>query len=539
MKTAEPIQISRRLTLLWGPRGRRLVEDVLSSVPASLGALALHLVVIDPRRRQALWAGSRPGRAEAAETEAPCPPTLTAGPASHMLGLAPVLGALGDLDRLHCIPLARGKRNVGILVVDDPPPESLATLRRHARICTAALLLLHDAMVDQRELEGYRALSHLLDVGAPKDRRSLARALGRSMASVTRARTCLVLARADATQPLVVIGSRGYNTRRTQNLVMWPEEEPWASALMAQRVVEIAPERLDSTWRGALGDDTLMLVPVRWLGWVRSALIFPADADKTGGTHLVDPAQLGSVGAHAGLLWQNAELLRRLRRDEEVLQGLMQRSIQVQEEERRRIASDIHDGVTQRIVGIWFRLLALEKLLPEPPDGDEVRRAMQTIKEQVDLSMQEARAAIYNLRPSTLDDLGLVPSLRSLVSEFRADTQVDVDLEVRDERRLPDHIEVGIYRIAQEGLRNIRKHARATRVRLTVQMSPDKVRLTLTDDGRGFMQKKKGAGRLKSFGLESMAERAQMMGAELFVSSTPGEGTRVRASIPVPPEAQA
>jgi signal transduction histidine kinase len=347
---------------------------------------------------------------------------------------------------------------------------------------------------------------------------------------------CLVLARADASQPLAVIGSRGYSARKAHSLVMWPEEEPWASALNRDRVVEIETDEMEPTWREVLGSGRILLVPVRWQGWVRSALMFPADVGKTGGTHLVDPAQLGSVGAQAGLLYQNAELIQRLRRDEEVLQGLMQRSIQVQEEERRRIASDIHDGVTQRIVGIWYQLLALEKRLKLPEGPSEVRVALETIKAQVELTMQEARAAIYNLRPSTLDDLGLIPSLRSLAHDFRSETGVEVDLEVRGERRLPDYVEVGIYRIAQEALRNIKKHARASMARLLLDLGEERVKLTVTDNGRGFQRKKRGGGRLTSFGLESMEERAQMLGAQLFVRSTPGDGTSVRVSIPIPRE---
>lgn len=500
----------------------------------------MHLLAIDPQRHQATWMASRPVRLEASGMEVPCPSRPREGDARSLSALAPLLACLGPLDDLYCIPLSRGARTIGLMVVESPPRRHLPALRRHVRMAASALIVLQDSRLDHRELEGYRALSHLLDVGAPHDRRSLAKALGRSMARVTRARMCLVLARANVSQPLVLIGSRGYNARKAQGIVMWPEEEPWMSALNRDSVIEIATDTMDPGWRDLLGPGRVLVVPVRWQGWVRSVLVFPAN-EETGGTHLVEPAQLGSVGAHAGLLWQNAELIRALRRDEEVLQGLMQRSIQVQEEERRRIASDIHDGVTQRIVGIWYRLLALEKLLPDPVASSDAqitpRTALQTIKEQVDLTLQEARAAIYNLRPSTLDDLGLVPSLRSLVSEFRADSQCDIEMEVRDERRLPDYVEVGIYRIVQEGLRNIRKHANAAQVRLKVQMTDEQVRLTLSDDGRGFQQRKKAGNRLTSFGLESMAERAQMMGAELFVRSAPGEGTRIRVSIPVPRDA--
>ena len=534
---SRPIQVSRQLVSLWGKRGRRLVGDVLGSVPPSFERVPLHLLLLEPQRRQMFWAASRPTREYLDDSESTCPDSLPEGNARLIPALDSLLATLGPLDDLYCIPLARDDRTVGLLVAESPPQRHLPALRRHARLATSGIILLQDSLAEQRELEGYRALSHLLDAGAPHDRRRLARALGRSMAKVTRARICLVLARADATQPLVPIGARGYSMSKAQSLVMWPEEEPWLSALAGDDVGEIDTTHMDAGWSALLGPGRMLMVPVRWQGWVRSVLMFPAEAHRSGRAHLADLAQLGSVGAQAGLLWQNAELIRALRRDEEVLQGLMQRSIQVQEEERRRIASDIHDGVTQRIVGIWYHLLALEKLLPEPVEAGnpqhQARQAMQTIKEQVELTMQEARAAIYNLRPSTLDDLGLIPSLRSLLSEFRSETQADAELEVVGERRLPDYVEVGIYRIVQEGLRNIRKHAQATRARLALQMRDDHVRLTLSDDGRGFQHRQKSSNRLKSFGLESMAERAQMMGAELFVRTAPGDGTHIRVSIPI------
>lgn len=542
MKASRRIRVSRQLAALWGPRGRQLVEDLLRNLPPGFDAIESHVVLLDVPRQQATWAASRNAVPSVTENEISChlPEKLLESTAADILPLRPLFLGLArgrPLDRMHCFPLGRGNRVAGLLVIVSPPRSLLSVLRRYARLAGASLVLMHNVVTDLRELEGYRALSHLLDVGATHDRRSLARALGRSIVAVTRARMCLILARGDPSQPLTLIGSRGYPQHLAHSLVIWPQEEPWASTMERDAVAAVATRRLDAAWREVVGPGRVLLVPVRWKGSVRCVLVFPADTGKTGGTHLLDPAQLGGVGAQGALLWQNTELIQRLRRDEEVLKGLMQRSIQVQEEERRRIASDIHDGLTQRIVGIWYRLLALEKLLGLQQNGrhQEVKLALDTIKAQVDLTMREARAAIYNLRPSTLDDLGLIPSLRSLGTEFRVETGVDVVLEVRGERRLPDFIEVGIYRIAQEALRNIHKHAHATRVGLLLQMGEDTVRLTVSDNGRGFQRKKRVVGAaLKSFGLESMEERAQMLGAQLILRSTPGEGTSVRVSIPIP-----
>ncbi len=537
--------MSPLLKSTWEPRGRQLVVDILQTLPAAVRSRAVHLLVLHRRRGQASWAASRNATLQTPwDGEVPCD-AEHACQASSALDLA---HRVPPLERLLAELVARPRwadtlalplQRVGLLLVEPGerplPARTLSDLRRHLRLAGTALANVQDSLQEARELEGYRALSNLLDSGATRNRRSLIQALGKSMATVTHAKQCLILARANDADPLVPIGSRGYPAERTAPLAVWPHEEPWASLLASEQpMFEVATETLAPAWQQAFDDGSLTVAPIRWKGWVRSLLILPSDAHHAGGSHLLDPARLASVGAQAGLLWQNAELIGRLRRDEEVLQGLIQRAIEVQEEERRRIASDIHDGVTQRIIGLWYKILHLERLLAGATP--EAREVLSTVKQQVDAALQEARAAIFNLRPLTLDDLGLIPSLHSLVSDFRQETGARCDIEVRHERRLPPHVEVGIYRIAQEALRNVKKHAQASAASLSLVFAPDTVRLTVRDNGVGFSRKKRrgGAGRVTSFGLESMEERAHMLGADLFVQSSPGEGTTVRVAVRLP-----
>mgnify|MGYP003544871461 FL=1 len=146
---------------------------------------------------------------------------------------------------------------------------------------------------------------------------------------------------------------------------------------------------------------------------------------------------------------------------------------------------------------------------------------------------------IYDLRPSLLDDLGLSPSLRALaLGQLEGET--DLDLQIDDVRPLPPHLEVALYRITQEALTNVRKHAKASRVKLTLREADGHVTLEIEDDGRGFASQPSPSQRPPtSFGLTGMAERASLIGGELSVRSTPGRGTVVTVRVPTQAEVSA
>jgi two-component system, NarL family, sensor kinase len=224
----------------------------------------------------------------------------------------------------------------------------------------------------------------------------------------------------------------------------------------------------------------------------------------------------------AGAIHQ-ARLHRQLIGRERAHERFVEQVVAAQEAERRRLAGDIHDGISQRLVSLGYHLDAADRTVAEDPGyaAEQIVLA----RRLTDLTLDEARAAIGGLRPPVLDDLGLAGGLASLA---RSMPELEVVLELCDDR-LPEHIEVALYRIAQEALQNVQKHAGAHSARLDFGVSQEVARLEVRDDGVGFRPDEPAPG----YGLGSMAERAELIGGNLEVRSRPGAGTSVIALVPV------
>lgn len=215
---------------------------------------------------------------------------------------------------------------------------------------------------------------------------------------------------------------------------------------------------------------------------------------------------------------------------ETVLKALPRRIVAAQEEERRWIAHEMHDNVSQLLASALFRLHSLRnQLAAEPP------LLFERIQEIIACAQSEVRRISHGLRPSELDDLGLAPALRNLIADFRARTGLEATLRCSAvTAKLPTEIKIGCYRIVQEALTNIERHARARRVVVRAVRTNGKVRLHISDDGIGFSHAKGRRSPGKSLGLEHMRERAELLGAVFTLGSKRGRGTKIEVCFPSP-----
>jgi two-component system NarL family sensor kinase len=240
-----------------------------------------------------------------------------------------------------------------------------------------------------------------------------------------------------------------------------------------------------------------------------------------------DVRLLTMIGSLVAGAVHQARLHRQLGSRERAHETFVEQVVAAQEAERRRLAGDIHDGISQRLVSLSYHLDAADRTVHDDPGYAAAEIVL--ARELADLTLDEARAAVSGLRPPVLEDLGLAGGLASLA---RTLPDVEVELELCEER-LPEHLEVALYRIAQEALQNVLKHADAASARLIFSVSGDTVRLEVRDDGVGFSPEPPAPSALGGYGLNSMAERAELIGGRLSIRSWPGSGTSVVAVVPV------
>ena len=211
------------------------------------------------------------------------------------------------------------------------------------------------------------------------------------------------------------------------------------------------------------------------------------------------------------------------------LTEMSSRVIAAQEEVLRRLSREIHDDAGQTLTTV---LLGLKRLETQATD-ERVRTALPPVRQHVSDALDSLRRLARSLRPSVLDDLGLAPAVRSSVKEFEELMPVTVETDVKAlEARIPGSTEIVLYRVFQEAMTNVAKHASASTVRIAASRSDGLVRMAIEDDGTGF-DATASVTRAHGVGLFSMAERLALVGGSLHVHSTPGVGTSIVAEVPV------
>jgi signal transduction histidine kinase len=209
-----------------------------------------------------------------------------------------------------------------------------------------------------------------------------------------------------------------------------------------------------------------------------------------------------------------------------VSRDAMRRVVQAQELERTRLARELHDETGQALTSILLGLKTLEQLI----ESDQGREGVAAVRELVVSTLQNVHRLAVELRPTALDDFGLAPALERLAETVRQDTSVQVDLAVGiGGERLPADVETTMYRIVQEALTNIAKHAGATRISILLARKERAVVVVVEDDGGGFDARDATAG----LGLAGMRERVTLLGGQLRIEASPGRGTTIAAEVPL------
>ncbi len=209
-----------------------------------------------------------------------------------------------------------------------------------------------------------------------------------------------------------------------------------------------------------------------------------------------------------------------------------------QEEERKRIARDLHDDTVQSLIAIGQRLELVKGARNDP---ESARTRLGDVRAMVTGTIASVRQFSRDLRPLALEDLGLAAAMQYLVNQLAQSEGIDVNFKVEGEvEGLSNEMQVAIYRILQESLNNIKKHANATEVDVLAQFTPHYVKLIITDNGQGFEMPEAitDLASRGSFGVMGIYERAQLFGGEVVVKSRPEHGTTVQMSMPryaVPP----
>lgn len=269
-------------------------------------------------------------------------------------------------------------------------------------------------------------------------------------------------------------------------------------------------------------------------GLVRQAESLESERNGMAAIGALNDEALARFSASIGLLVANFRDLGDRLESAEQSKALGFHVIRVQEEERRRLAREIHDGPAQLLNSVVLRINVCLKLFDA--DLQRLGEELNQLKELVRLSLQDVRKIIFDLRPMALDDLGLIPALRAFLKDYQARFGIETDfVAFGNERRYDSAFEIAIFRLVQEALNNVYKHAGAARVWVKVDTSGgQEIRLTVRDDGVGFdLEKLRQSQAGTKFGLVSMRERTELLGGSMEIIAVPGQGARLNFNFPV------
>ena len=247
---------------------------------------------------------------------------------------------------------------------------------------------------------------------------------------------------------------------------------------------------------------------------------------------------ISQVGVAMGCLTGDLQEVSLQLEDMQQRQMMGLKIIKAQEDERQRVARDMHDGPAQSMSNVVLKAEICERLIDV--DVEKAKSELRLLKKIVRENLQDVRKIIYNLRPMSLDDLGLVPTLQRYVVTFQEEKGIVVSFKTRGAlEEIKPVISLTVFRIVQEAINNVSKHANAKNVIVNLEFMDKDLKLYVFDDGKGFnveSLKISNSDMNSGFGLFSMKERVELLGGKFEINSQIGKGTRISISIPLKPE---
>jgi signal transduction histidine kinase len=292
---------------------------------------------------------------------------------------------------------------------------------------------------------------------------------------------------------------------------------------------EKASKLLPADFAELLGRDGIKVLEVFPLHAGDHSLGMLALAREFGNPYSEDEISfISSLVSSIALAIQNARLFEQLTESQTQLRGLSQQLVQLQEEQFSHLAEELHDSIGQDMTAINVNLNILRTLLPGNVPEGVITRLADTEKLVVD-TIKHVRSTMSELRPPMLDKYGLTPTLYWYCEEYQRRTEIHVNINDRymKDSRLPAEIEIALFRIAQEALNNVAKHANATQIGIELFEEVNYTMMAITDNGNGFDPKIHGSRTSQHWGIPLMRERARTINAEFLLRSVPGQGTQI------------
>lgn len=270
---------------------------------------------------------------------------------------------------------------------------------------------------------------------------------------------------------------------------------------------------------------------------VKGRVIGVLRSSKRGGSPFThsDLELLSILCGQAAIAIENARLFSRVKRQQNRVEQLLRQTLLAQEHERQRISLEIHDGAAQWMVAASYRIRAFDRILAKDKLSQS-RMELAEIKKVIDQSIKELRRVIFDLQPPALGELGLLGALHQNLQNFEKDTGIACSFRIEGTPpTLSPVYDIALYRVTQEALANVRKHAQATKVDVILRFQGDDLSLEIRDNGKGFDPSKvlnnaRSTGRL---GLSGMKDRAQTLGGTMTVESAKGAGTTIALTLPL------